>query len=132
MKSILLFISFFLFCFTSLLSQKGNIVKNFMTLEETIENTTKKEPLTLPELGMKVYHEKIYGGKELMTVVGIRKTEIELEGDYSGGTHNVIEKDWLPIEGAFRLRKVCEQQKQPGGCQLPNVHCSYPNCEPYV
>jgi len=28
-------------------------------------------------------------------VVGIRETEVEIEGDWSGGTHNVIQKDWV-------------------------------------
>jgi len=43
--------------------------------------TTKKEPVLTPELKMKVFHEKIYNGKELMTIVGIREFEVELEGD---------------------------------------------------
>lgn len=94
--------------------------------------TTKKEPVLTPELKMKVFHDKIYNGKELMTIVGIREFEVELEGDYSGGTHNVIEKDWLPLQGLFRLRKVCPEHEKPEGCQLPNVHCGYPNCEPYI
>lgn len=51
------------------------------------------------ELGQVVYHEKLYWGKEPMKVVGIREKEVELEGDYSGGTHAVCQKDWLPIEG---------------------------------
>lgn len=28
-------------------------------------------------------------------VVGIRKTTIEIEGDFSGGTHNVCQRDWV-------------------------------------
>ena len=55
-----------------------------------------------------------------------------MNGDYSGGTHNVQQKSWLPIDGLFRLRKVCPEQLQKGGCQLPNIYCSYPDCEPYV
>ena len=93
---------------------------------------TKREPVTKPELGMRVFHEKIYKGEEAMKVVGIREHQVELEGDYSGGTHNVLQKDWLPIEGLFRLRKVCEQHQKFGTCMLPNVHCSYPDCEKYV
>lgn len=93
---------------------------------------TKKEEVLKPELGMKVFHERIYNGKELMKVVGIRETEVELEGDYSGGTHLVNQKDWLPIKGLFRLRKVCEQIEKFGSCQLHNLHCGYPNCEPYI
>ena len=92
----------------------------------------KKEEILKPELGMMVYHEKIYDGKEKMKVVGIRETEVELEGDYSGGTHNVTQKDWQSIKGLFRLRKICDEHAKPNGCQLPNIHCSYPNCEPYV
>jgi hypothetical protein len=51
------------------------------------------------KIGERVYHKDIYDGKELMKIVGIRETEVELEGDYSGGTHSVCQKDWLPIEG---------------------------------
>ena len=36
-----------------------------------------------------------------MKVVGIREKEVELEGDYSGGTHAVCQKDWLPLEGVL-------------------------------
>ena len=64
----------------------------------------KKEQLQKPELGMEVFHEKIYDGKECMTIVGIRSDTVELEGDYSGGTHNVTQKEWYPIKGLFRLR----------------------------
>jgi hypothetical protein len=94
--------------------------------------TTKKEEVLRPELGMRVFHETIYNGKEPMKVVGIRETEVELEGDYSGGTHLVRQKEWLPIKGAFRLKKVCEEHTKLNGCQLHNLHCGYPNCEPYL
>lgn len=50
-------------------------------------------------LNKTVYHNKIYWGKEPMKIVGIREKEVELEGDYSGGTHNVIQKSWMPING---------------------------------
>lgn len=53
------------------------------------------------KLGQKVYHKDIYWGKEQMKVVGIRETEVEIEGDYSGGTHNVCQKDWKPLEGVL-------------------------------
>jgi len=51
------------------------------------------------ELGQKVYHTDLYQGREMMKVVGIRKNQVELEGDYSGGIHNVCQKDWLSIDG---------------------------------
>ena len=69
---------------------------------------------------------------EVVVEISPSEFEVELEGDYSGGTHNVIEKDWLPLQGLFRLRKVCPEHEKPEGCQLPNVHCGYPNCEPYI
>lgn len=93
---------------------------------------TKKEYIKHFELGMMVFHDNIYDGNERMKVVGIRENEIELEGDYSGGTHNVIQKDWQPVEGVFRKKKVCKEKDQPNGCQLHNLHCGYPDCEPYV
>ncbi len=51
------------------------------------------------KIGQKVYHSDVYFGKEPLEVVGIRKKEVELEGDYSGGTHKVTQKEWLPIDG---------------------------------
>lgn len=93
---------------------------------------TKNVPVTKPELGMKVYHEDVYSGNEQMEVVGIRKDEIELRGDWSGGTHNVDQKSWMPLQGTFRKRKVCEQIEKFGSCQLHNLHCSSPDCEPYI
>lgn len=51
------------------------------------------------KLGQKVYHADIYNGEELMKIVGIREKEVELEGDYSGGTHGTYGKCWLPING---------------------------------
>lgn len=92
----------------------------------------KKESIGKPQLGMYVYHTSIYNGNERMKIVGIREKELELEGDYSGGTHNVTQKDWLPIEGAFCLRKVCDQVVRHGSCQLHNLHCGFPDCEPYI
>lgn len=56
------------------------------------------------KLGDWVTHEKLYDHKETMKVVGIRENELELEGDYSGGTHNVCQKDWLPIVGVKKVK----------------------------
>ena len=51
------------------------------------------------DLGDYVYHKDIYNGKEKMKIVGIREDSVELEGDYSGGTHAIVQKDWLNIDG---------------------------------
>lgn len=75
---------------------------------------TKREIELQPVIGMKVFHEAICNGKECTTVVGIRKEEVELEGDYSGGTHNVIGQCWFPIKGLFRLIKVCIEVEKYG------------------
>jgi hypothetical protein len=55
------------------------------------------------KFGQKVYHKELYNGKEEMTVRGITEDKVLLEGDYSGGTHNVKQEDWLPIDGV-RIR----------------------------
>lgn len=53
---------------------------------------------------MRVYHQKIYDGNELLTVVGIRKDQVELKGDYSGvGLDN--SSCWLPIDGLLLYTK---------------------------
>ena len=41
------------------------------------------------KLGQTVYHKSIYDGREPLKVVGLRESEIELEGDYYGGTNKV-------------------------------------------
>jgi hypothetical protein len=58
------------------------------------------------KLNQKVYHKSVYDGKELLKIVGIRETELELEGDYSGGTHAVLQKDWMPIDGVIMYTKI--------------------------
>lgn len=55
---------------------------------------------------MVVYHQDIYWGNEPLTVVGIRKDQVELQGDYSGGTHGVSQKDWLPLNGVLLYNKA--------------------------
>lgn len=81
------------------------------------------------ELGQKVYHKDIYNGKELMEIVGIRKHQVELQGDYSGGTHNVCQKDWMSIEGIIYPTKKNCPNKVDGNCPLHNIFCAYPKCE---
>jgi hypothetical protein len=54
-----------------------------------------------------------------------------------------MEKEFVPYNLSLRMKqlgfdepcfryeavkKICENQAQPGGCQLPNVHCGYPAC----
>lgn len=70
-----------------------------------------------------VYSDKIHKGKEPMKVVGIRENEIELQGDYSGGTHLVDQKGWKKMSECFLVQSVCEEQLKPTGCQVHNVNC---------
>lgn len=78
-----------------------------------------------------VGHKALYDGKERFEVVGIREKEVELRGDYSGGTHNVCQTSWMPIDGIIELKKNC-QNKVDGNCPLHNLHCKYPDCEPLL
>lgn len=55
------------------------------------------------KIGQTVYHRNVYAHKEPLKIVGLRENEVELEGDYSGGTHNVIQRQWLPINGVSRV-----------------------------
>lgn len=49
---------------------------------------------------MIVYHSEIYNGNEPLKVVGIRKNEVELKGDYSGvGLDN--SSCWLSLNGVL-------------------------------
>lgn len=50
-----------------------------------------------------VYHKDVYDYREPLKVVGTRKDQLELQGDYSGGTHNVSQVEWLSIEGVSRI-----------------------------
>ena len=69
------------------------------------------------------YNEGVYEGHEPFKVVGIRENQVELEGDFSGGTHNVCQKDWFDDDKVFVVKTVCEEQLKPNGCQVHNVHC---------
>ncbi len=70
-----------------------------------------------------VYIEGVYEGHEPFKVVGIRENQVELEGDFSGGTHNVCQKDWFDDDKVFVVKTVCEEQLKPNGCQVHNVNC---------
>ena len=75
-------------------------------------------------LGMyPVYCDDLYWGNEPFKIVGIRENEIEIEGDFSGGTHNVTQRDWINVEKIFAVTTVCKEQIKPGGCQVHNVTC---------
>ncbi len=56
------------------------------------------------KIGDIVYHRSIYEHKEALKVVGILEDKLLLEGDFSGGTHNVSQRSWLPIKGTSRIK----------------------------
>lgn len=63
-----------------------------------------EEPKPVLTLHQKVYHKEIYKGEERMTITGMKvdtqgKLMVELEGDYSGGTHNVCQREWFYTDG---------------------------------
>lgn len=70
-----------------------------------------------------VYVENLYRGREPFKIVGVRENEVELEGDYSGGTHNTIGKSWHKNTEVFVVTTVCDEQLKPKGCQVHNVNC---------
>lgn len=58
-----------------------------------------------------VYHRSVYEHKEPLKVVGITEDKLLLEGDYSGGTNNVCQRDWLPIKGTSRIHNHAFKEK---------------------
>jgi len=56
------------------------------------------------KIGQIVYHRDVYEHKEPLKIIGIKENELELEGDYSGGTHNVIQSQWMPLKGVSLIR----------------------------
>jgi hypothetical protein len=70
-----------------------------------------------------VYIEGVYWGHEPFKVVGIRENQVELQGDFSGGTHNVSQRDWLDDDKVFVVKTVCDEQLKANGCQMHNVNC---------
>lgn len=64
------------------------------------------------EINTWVYHMDIYDGKQEMKIVGLRENQVELEGDFSGGTHHTVGKAWFPKEGLmFEMKEVSEITK---------------------
>jgi hypothetical protein len=64
-------------------------------------NNIKREEITHPQLGNQVYHDMLYNGEQEAEVVGIRKDQVELYCDMSGGTHGTYGAIWFPIKGTF-------------------------------
>lgn len=63
-----------------------------------------EQPNPTPTLHQKVYHKDIYKGGEQMTITGMKvdtkgQLMVQLEGDYSGGTHNVCQREWYYADG---------------------------------
>lgn len=92
----------------------------------------KKEPVSSFNLDDIVFMDSVYNGMEPLKIVGVRKYEVELEGDYSGGTHPVIQKQWVSkMEPMFKWRAECDNSACRAGL-LHNLQCDYPRCQPYV
>lgn len=58
------------------------------------------------KLGQFVYHQKIYQGKEKFKIVGFTENEVLLQGDWSGGTHDVCQSGWVPIKGLLKNKNT--------------------------
>jgi len=51
------------------------------------------------KIGSKVFHKEVGNGKNLLEVVGIRRTQIELDGDFSDNEKHRYQISWMPIDG---------------------------------
>lgn len=63
------------------------------------------------KIGDIVYHRSVYQHKEPLKVVGIKQDKLLLEGDYSGSTNNVSQRDWLPLKGTSRIYNHAFKEK---------------------
>jgi hypothetical protein len=68
-----------------------------------------------------VYVKELYEGREPFKIVGIRQNQVELEGDYSGGTHNSVGVQCLIKDEVFVVKSICDEQLKPNGCQVHNI-----------
>jgi hypothetical protein len=73
-----------------------------------MDNMSKQHNLKIGDI---VYHRSVYEHREPLRVVGITEDKLLLEGDYSGGTHNVCQRDWLPIKGASRIHNYAFKER---------------------
>ena len=55
------------------------------------------------QIGQTVYHRNVYEHKVPLKIIEILEDKLLLEGDFSGGTNNVIQREWLPIKGTSRI-----------------------------
>lgn len=74
--------------------------KSFPGTNHPWSNTEPLQNRNQLNLEMKVYHKEVYDGKELLEVVGIRKNEVELYGDYSG-MGNSYGSQWMSLDGVM-------------------------------
>jgi hypothetical protein len=65
-----------------------------------------------------VYVKELYEGREPFKIVGIRQNQVELEGDYSGGTHNSVGVQWFNKDEVFVVKSICDEQLKPNGVKF--------------
>lgn len=76
-------------------------------------------------IGQTVYHKEIYDGREEMMVIGLvsgressgREAQVYLKGDYSGGTHGTIGRQWYPVNGVLHERNNTRAAKMESSLQ---------------
>jgi len=81
------------------------------TNQTAIDANTKLADSRSFKIGQTVYHRSVYEHKEPLKVVGILEDKLFLEGDYSGGTNNVCQRDWLPIKGTSFIHNHAFKEK---------------------
>ena len=58
------------------------------------------------ETGQIVYHKDVYNYKEPLTVRGVIGLKVLLEGDFSGGTHDIIKKTGYRLMESLELKTI--------------------------
>ncbi len=78
--------------------------KDYRRLGSVMFILYKPKPNPSFSIGDRAYHKEIYKGEELMEITGIKVNDdgnlmVELKGDYSGGTHNTVDREWFKADG---------------------------------
>lgn len=87
---------------------------------------------TGPYFGMECYHDAL-SPETKVKINGMRESHVELISLETGKQLEFLLGDtWFPKSHIYRKRKECENKRATGNCNLPNVHCRWPDCEPFV
>lgn len=58
---------------------------------------------------------------EIFEIIGERKNQVEVQGDFSASTHNVLQSEWTDKKNILSVQVPCNNC-QGGGCSFGDVN----------